>query len=115
MTNAKAIEILREKINEEFSTDTAEAFCMAISALDKQEGKKPKHIDKNGVFDGNWIKVCPTCGKTLMERITTEEISYPRHYNMTGHCWCGQRIDWSDEYGMIEVIDKRRARNVTFN
>lgn len=25
MTNAKAIEILREKINEEFSTDTAEA------------------------------------------------------------------------------------------
>lgn len=106
MTNVEAIEILKDYRESqtcfnEIIGESVDEFCdalgLAISALEKQVGKKPKRIDKNDIFDGNWIKVCPTCGKTLMERITTEEISYPRHYNMTSHCWCGQRIDWSDE------------------
>lgn len=67
---------------------------MAIDALKKQIPMRPKRIDKNAEFDGNWKKVCPTCGRMLMERITTPEKSYPRHYNMTGYCWCGQKIDW---------------------
>ena len=68
----------------------------AIVALEKQIPKKPKRVDKNYVFDGNWKKICPCCGTTLMERITTKDESYPVHYNMTKHCKCGQALDWSD-------------------
>lgn len=73
-----------------------EALDMAISALEKQIPKKPKHVDKNASFDGNWKKVCPACGRTLIERITTSEESYPKIYNHTPHCICGQAIDWED-------------------
>lgn len=76
----------------------AEAFDLAISALEKQVPKKPKRIDKNATFDGNWKKVCPACGRVLVERITTPEKSYPRLYNHTPHCICGQAIDWSEPY-----------------
>ena len=72
------------------------AISMAIEALEKQIPKKPKRVDKNYVFDGNWKKICPCCGITLMERITTKDESYPVHYNMTKHCKCGQALDWSD-------------------
>lgn len=74
-----------------------EALRMAIETLEKQIPKKPIRIDKNKEFDGNWKKLCPLCGRVLMERITTSESSYPRHYNYTGHCWCGQAIDWGNE------------------
>lgn len=68
----------------------------AISALEKQIPKKPKRINKNSVFDGNWKMICPCCGAMLVERITTENTSYPIQYNMTKHCNCGQALDWSD-------------------
>ncbi len=74
-----------------------QAIEMAISALEKQIPKKPKHIDKNATFDGNWKRVCPACGRVLVERITTPEESYPEIYNHTPHCICGQAIDWEDE------------------
>ena len=74
-----------------------EVIDMAISALEKQIPKKPKRIDKNATFDGNWKKVCPACGRVLVERITTPEESYPRTYNHTPHCICGQAIDWEEE------------------
>jgi hypothetical protein len=74
-----------------------EAMTMAISALEKQIPKKPKHIDKNAIFDGNWKRVCPACGRMLVERITTPEKSYPRIYNHSPHCICGQAIDWEEE------------------
>jgi len=73
------------------------AVALAISALEKQIPKKPRHIDKNATFDGNWKRVCPACGRVLMERITTPEESYPRIYNHTPHCICGQAIDWEEE------------------
>lgn len=92
----EAIEWIKTHHDTQVKTDDSEAMRMAIAALEKQEAKKPKHIDKNKVFDGNWAKVCPTCGRVLLERITTDEVSYTRQYNMTGYCWCGQRIDWSD-------------------
>ena len=69
---------------------------MAIEALEKQIPKKPKRVDKNSVFDGNWKMICPCCGATLMKRITTECESRPIHYNMTKHCKCGQALDWSE-------------------
>lgn len=79
-------------------TDRAhEALQMAISALEKQIPKKPKRIDKNATFDGNWKKVCPACGRVLVERITTPEESYPRIYNFSPHCICGQAIKWEEE------------------
>lgn len=70
------------------------AVALAISALEKQIPKKPRHIDKNAIFDGNWKRVCPACGRVLVERITTPEESYPRIYNHSPHCICGQAIDW---------------------
>lgn len=73
------------------------AVALAISALEKQIPKKPRHIDKNATFDGNWKRVCPACGRVLMERITTPEESYPKIYNHTPHCICGQAIDWEEE------------------
>ena len=80
------------------ATDVDEwAMGIAVGAMEKQIPKKPIHIDKNKEFDGNWIKVCPSCGRMLIERITTPEKSFPRHYNYTQHCWCGQAIDWSEE------------------
>ena len=73
------------------------AMELAVDALQKQIPKKPKRVNKNDIFDGNWRKICPTCGRVLMERITTNVESYPRHYNMSGFCWCGQAIDWGTE------------------
>ena len=74
--------------------DIHEACDMAVKALKKQIPMKPKRVNKNDIFDGNWRKICPTCGRVLMERITTNIESYPRHYNTSGFCWCGQAIDW---------------------
>jgi hypothetical protein len=73
------------------------AMELAVEALQKQIPKKPKRVNKNDIFDGNWRKICPTCGKVLMERITTNVESHPRYYNMSGFCWCGQAIDWGTE------------------
>lgn len=73
-----------------------DALVMAIKVLEKQVPEKPKHIDKNDEFDGNWIKVCPACGMKFVERFTTEDMSYPRIYHKAKYCECGQAIDWSD-------------------
>ena len=108
MTIERALELLPQMRDSEWITvvgqvtaiytdEAKEAFNMAISALEKQIPKKPKRIDKNATFDGNWKKVCPACGRVLVERITTPEESYPRIYNHTPHCICGQAIDWEEE------------------
>lgn len=99
MTNEEAIKTIKLAVAEvewNYPMDYAVAFEMAISALEKQMPKKPKRINKNSVFDGNWKMICPRCGAKLIERITTETESYPVEYNTTKHCWCGQVIDWSD-------------------
>lgn len=100
MTNAEAIRTLRLMLSQvewDYPMEYSAAIDIAIEALQKQIPKKPIRIDKNKEFDGNWKKVCPLCGRILIERITTSEESYPRHYNYTGHCLCGQAIDWEDE------------------
>ena len=101
MTNLEAIKRIKEhiaihKYRESHAIHIVEALEMAISALEKQIPKKPKHIDKNKEFDGNWKKVCPTCLSMLIERITTSEVSDVIVYNRTPHCWCGQAIDWEE-------------------
>lgn len=73
------------------------AFDMAISALEKQIPKKPIWKNKNDKFDGNWIQICPTCGRVLVEHITTPEKSRPIIYNMSDVCLCGQQICWENE------------------
>ena len=70
------------------------AVEIAVDAMQKQIPKKPIRINKNKEFDGNWKKICPSCGRMLIERITTPEKSFPRLYNYTQHCWCGQASDW---------------------
>lgn len=71
---------------------------LAVEALEKQIPRKPMRINKNVEFDGNWVKICPTCKRVLLERITTAEMSYPREYNISTRCWCGQAIDWEVEW-----------------
>ena len=73
------------------------AAGIAVESMRKQIPVKPIHIDKKNEFDGNWIKICPSCKRVLIERITTNEESYPRLYNYTLHCKCGQAIDWEGE------------------
>lgn len=97
MTYEEAIEILQKERNyAQFPKYVKEALEIAISAIEKQIPKKPKRINKNSIFDGNWKMICPCCGAMLIERITTETQSYPIQYNMTEHCMCGQALDWSD-------------------
>lgn len=96
MTLEEAIKTLL-KYSDLFPSDSQEAINCAVLALKKQIPKKPKRVDKNSVFDGNWKLICPCCGATLMKRITTERESRPTHYNMTKHCDCGQALDWSDD------------------
>lgn len=97
MTNAEAIETLRTNYPDACFEQLREAVDAAIEALKKQIPQKPIRIDRHNEFDGNWKKVCPSCKRVLIERVTTNEKSYPRHYNYTGHCWCGQAIDWEGE------------------
>lgn len=102
MTNQEAIKRIKEhiaihKYRESHAIHIVEALEMAISALEKQIPVKPIHIDKNKEFDGNWIKICPSCKRVLIERITTNEESYPRVYNYTPRCKCGQAICWEGE------------------
>ena len=95
MTNEEAIKTIKHGcIYRDARGGTA--LEIAVEALEKQIAKKPKRVDKNSVFDGNWKMICPCCGATLVERITTEDTSYPIQYNMTKHCTCGQALDWSD-------------------
>ena len=100
MTNEEAIRYIIRHCNPDYpkgKTEWETAINMAIEALEKQIPKKPIRIDKNKEFDGNWKKVCPLCGRKLIERITTSEKSFPRYYNYTDHCWCGQAIDWGEK------------------
>lgn len=73
------------------------AVEIAVGAMKKQIPMKPIRIDENKEFDGNWKKVCPSCRRILVERITTPETSFPIHHNYSGHCKCGQAIDWECE------------------
>jgi uncharacterized protein with PIN domain len=100
MTNEEAIGVLKNVAwlgTDKKVEEVERAIYIAVDALQKQIPKKPKRVNKNDIFDGNWRKICPTCGRVLMERITTNVESYPRHYNMSGFCWCGQAIDWGTE------------------
>lgn len=78
-------------------TDGSSLIETCKNALEKQMPKKPERINKNAKFDGNWIKVCPSCGMKLVERITTNDVSYPRIYHRCKYCDCGQALDWGDE------------------
>ena len=97
MTTQDAIKTLRELWRETNDPWYEETYDKAIAALEKQIPKKPIHIDKNKEFDGNWKKVCPTCGRVLVERITTSEESYPQLYISSGYCWCGQALDRKED------------------
>ena len=99
MIAKKALELLSDvEFSEKYQgvQEYTEMLIVCKEALEKQIPKNPKRVDKNSVFDGNWKMICPCCGATLMERITTECESRPVHYNMTKHCTCGQALDWSD-------------------
>jgi hypothetical protein len=87
VTNAEAIAELRNMQKFNYTLAPDEVFQMAISALEKQEGKKPKLHPKplkNEVFWWN----CPHCGA---HNHTNTMHNFCHH--------CGGRIDWGDEHG----------------
>lgn len=99
MTNEetiKTIEIAKADVEWNYPMEYQIAFDIAIECIKKQIPTKPKHINKNGAFDGNWIKVCPSCGMKFVERVTTNDVSYPGIYHIGKYCDCGQAIDWRD-------------------
>lgn len=60
------------------------AFCMAISALEKQIAKKPTENEYGH-------KCCPLCSWTVDDSWNYDLIKIP-------HCkYCGQAIDWGEE------------------
>lgn len=80
MTNTEAIELLK-KVKALAMSDQKEAFDMAISALEKQEAKKPHRNYDN--YSAMWCQ----CGWYL---------GFVRDGNK--YCPnCGQRIDWSED------------------
>ena len=81
----------------EIAVDFHDALTVAVDALKKQIPVKPKRIDKHAEFDGNYKKVCPVCGMVLMERVTMQDASYPRRYNTSDYCYCGQKIDRGED------------------
>lgn len=87
MTNAEAIVELRYQkkmscmgVNYQANE---EVIDMAISALEKQEGKKPSPVWPCLGKESTYRK-CPVCGSTSIAEYCAR---------------CGQRIDWSDEHG----------------
>lgn len=77
MNNREAIEILREKIVPCVKHSAwDEAIDMAISALEKQEGKKPIAVNAKST----WVK-CPVCGSTDIDEYCEK---------------CGQKILWEE-------------------
>ena len=103
MTNEAAHVILENlqriytQYRELYSEDLIEANGLAILALEKQIPKKPQRKITDYSCPGNWVDVCPTCGRKLVERVTTEDKSYPIQYNMTNYCRCGQKLDRSQK------------------
>lgn len=72
----EAIAELRNMRKFNYTLAPDEVFTMAISALEKQDGKKPLPISN----DSTWSK-CPVCGNTGIDEYCDK---------------CGQHIDWSE-------------------
>lgn len=93
MTNAEAIKDIKENIKPIVG---GKSLDMAIAALEKQEGKRPRtkrtNYDKYGQYCVDYY--CPCCNRRIVS------------WDLTGwfggkpvmYCECGQRIDWSDEH-----------------
>ena len=79
MTHEEAIKILTESkpIPIDGFKIIAEAYDLAIEALEKQIPKKPYKDNENGVYEKEH---CPSCHRSL----------FPNDH----HCECGQAIDW---------------------
>lgn len=103
MINKEAIMILESiqpSCGEKYSfseSEGYEAIDMAISAIEKQIPKKPKHVITNMGINGNFRRECPSCGWLMFERVTTKDASEPVVCRIFNFCQsCGQAIDWSE-------------------
>lgn len=98
MKNAEAIEILRKHDPWPlWSAEAHDAIDMAISALEKQVGKKPKIVPNEfqKYEEDEWNDyLCPKCGRTIISKHNGQWFCGKRQHFCD---LCGQRIDWSDE------------------
>lgn len=101
MTEQEAINILvdERKTLCDFQDKTTEAYTKAISALEKQIPKKPKHegcYDADGVWhewngvNGKPYELCPNCETNLCC-----EMPYDKKPKYCKNC--GQKLDWGDD------------------
>lgn len=74
---------------------TEEDFKHLVERLGKQIAEKPLGVDLHGKASGNIHKwVCPICEKFLAGwKTANEKSTFLPDYC----CFCGQKIDWSDE------------------
>ena len=87
MTAEEALKIIKIAIADiewNYPLDYAEAFEVAIEALEKQIPKKPlEQINEYDATMGN----CPCCGDIVFD--------YPEDVKVCSNC--GQALDWSEE------------------
>ena len=91
----EAIKILKRDIHKDVPKSAYsarrrnEAVEMAVDVLAKQNPRRPIEI-----FTGNeWICKCPVCGGITY---TPNEVVIE---SIQDCAWCGQKLDWSEEYG----------------
>lgn len=88
MTVSEAISVIecaRAEVEWDYPLDYAIAFDMAIEALKKQDGVKPKYkLESCGRnYELENVAHCPVCGS-----------EYEKYHTYTGYCVdCGQKID----------------------
>lgn len=110
MTESEAIEtLIGIRLVSGYSKSREEALDMAIAALEKQEGKKPK-VDKEKIDNlvencpaHRKYSLCPSCWENLKIEFWTTKRCFGKGTILKNnknpkYCPdCGQRIDWSDE------------------
>lgn len=93
MTPEEAISIMKCAIGEvewNYPLDYAEAFEIAIEALEKQVPKKPTKSDREIRYCE--VFKCPSCGFEFSGRVSK-------------FCYrCGQKIDWSEINGKNQQL-----------
>lgn len=88
MTEQEAVEVMKWYSEEDYGAGSMVAVShqMAIKALEKQVAKKPFKNDRNCGF---WT--CPTCNYELY---WDSDYGQQKFHHC---CYCGQKLDWSDE------------------
>ena len=92
----KTLEIAKAEVEWDYPMDYAVAIDEAIKAIDKQIPKKPKEYEDK-------FYACPNCENILLMKWKKYNTELMDKKNGLPYCLgCGQAINWSDEYELVE-------------